>query len=113
MNDSSNTIYQNNHVKIKPKIIFADTLDNLSTFLRKNLRYPDRSFSLEITSTVKLFFIVEPSGRITNIRVLKDVAGIASSEAIRLIKLLKWMPGSDNNGKKVRVSYPFKIDFNL
>lgn len=113
MNDSSTTIYQNNQVKIKPKIIFDDMLANISSFLQNNLRYPESSFRLGITGVVKLYFIVEPTGRITNIRILKDVGGGGNSEAIRLLKLLKWEPGRDHNGEKVRVTNQFQINFNL
>ena len=113
MNDSSNIIYQNDQVKIKPKMIFKDTLANFSTFIRENLKYPDGTFRLNITGIVKLYFVVEPTGRITNIKVIKDVGGGATNETIRLLKLTNWEPGIDKEGKKVRVSNHFEVNFNL
>ncbi len=110
--DTSNIIYLDNQVKIKPKMVFKDTLDNISSFIYDNLKYPQGTFKLNITGTVKLFFVVEPSGRITNIKVLKDVGGGATNEAIRLLNLSKWQAG-EKDGKKVRVSKIFEVNFNL
>ena len=112
-NDTSNVVFQNDQIRIKPKIVFKDTLANISTFIQKNLKYPDGTFRLNITGVVKLFFVVEPSGRITNIKVLKDLGGGATNETIRLLKLTKWEPGKDKKGNKVRVSNQFEVNFNL
>ena len=110
--DTSYRIYQDNQVRIKPKIVFEDTLENISSFIYKNLKYPDGTLKLNITGVVKLFFVVEPSGRITNIKVLKDVGGGATNEAIRLLKLTNWESGK-KDGMKVRVSKTFEVNFNL
>ncbi len=110
--DTSNTIYTDNQVKHKPKMLFKDSLENISSFIQKNLKYPEGTLRLNITGVVKLFFVVEPSGRITNIKVLKDVGGGATNEAIRLLKLTSWKPG-EKEGKKVRVSKEFEVNFNL
>ncbi len=112
INDNSNIVYKDNQVKIKPKMVFQDTLENISTFIQKNLVYPQGTFKLNITGVVKLFFVVEPSGRITNIKVLKDVGGGATNEAIRILKLSEWESGK-KDGKKVRVSKVFEVNFNL
>jgi len=110
--DNSNIIYKDNQVKFKPKIIFEDSLANISTFIHKNLKYPEGTLRLNITGVVKLFFVIEPTGRITNIKVLKDVGGGATNEAIRLLKLTKWESGK-KDGKKVRISKEFEVNFNL
>ncbi len=110
--DQSNIIYQDDEVDIKPKMTFEDTLDNISTFLTKNLQYPEGTRKLNITGTVKLSFVVETTGRITNIKVMRGVGGGATNETERLLKLLKWKPGV-KDGKKVRVTKIFEVDYNL
>lgn len=110
--DTSNIIYKDNQVKHKPKMIFKDTLENISSFIYKNLKYPQGTLNLSLTGEVKLFFVVEPSGRITNIKVIKSLGGGATNEAIRLLKLTKWESG-EKDGKKVRVSKSFVVNFNL
>ncbi len=110
--DTTNTIYKDNQLKIKPKMVFEDSLGNISSFIYNNLKYPDGTLRLNITGVVKLFFVVEPSGRITNIKVLKDVGGGATNEAIRLLRLIKWQSGK-KDGLKVRASKTFEVNFNL
>ncbi len=105
-------VYKDNQVKVKPKAVFNDKLETISTFIQKNLKYPQGTLSLNITGTVKLFFVIEPSGRITNINVVRPVGGGATEEAIRLLNLMSWEPGKIE-GKKVRVSKVFEVDFNL
>lgn len=105
-------VYRDNQVKIKPQTLFDDTLENISTFIQKNLKYPQGTLNLNITGTVKLFFVVEPSGRVTNIKLQKPLGGGASEEAIRLLSLTKWKAG-EKDGQKVRVSKSFEVEFNL
>jgi len=105
-------VYKDNQVSVKPQALFEDSLENIATFIQKNLKYPQGTLSLNITGTVKLFFVVEPSGRITNIELQRPVGGGASEEAIRLLSLTKWKAG-EKDGKKVRVGKTFEIDFNL
>ena len=99
-------------MKIKPKMVFKDSLDNISTFMYKNLKYPQGTLKLNLTGVVKLYFVVESSGRITNIKAMKTLGGGATNEAIRLLKLTNWKPG-EKDGKKVRVSKIFEVNFNL
>jgi TonB family protein len=110
--DYSMRIYQDNAIDIKPKVVFEDSLMILPNFIYKNLKYPEGTLKLNITGTVKLSFIVEPTGRITNIKVVKGVGGGATAEAERILKLLKWKPGRKGE-KKVRVKNTFEVSFNL
>lgn len=110
--DKSNKIYKDNELDVKPKMVFEDSLDNISTFLTKNLQYPEGTRKLNITGTVKLSFVVEPTGRITNIKVVRGVGGGATNETERLLQLIKWKPGM-KDGKKVRVTKIFEVDYNL
>lgn len=110
--DSTYAIFNDAQVKLKPRMVFKDSLANISSFIYKNLKYPEGTLRLGITGVVKLFFVIESSGRITNIKVLKDLGGGATNEAIRLLKLTKWTSGKVN-GENVRVSKTFEVNFNL
>lgn len=109
---TNNFIYLDSQLKEKPKMVFKDSLENISSFIYKNLKYPEGTLKLNITGEVKLSFVVEQSGRITNIKVLRDVGGGATSEAIRLLKLTKWKAGK-LKGKNVRATKEFVVNFNL
>jgi periplasmic protein TonB len=55
---------------------------------------------------------VEPYGLISNVNVNDPLGAGCKEEAIRLVKLLRWMPGI-LNGKAVRVLMNLSITFNL
>ncbi|MGB0882127.1 MAG: energy transducer TonB [Vicingaceae bacterium] len=105
-------VFEDNQVKVKPKVVFENKLETMSSFIQKNLKYPQGTLTLNITGTVKLLFVVEPSGRVTNIKVQKPVGGGATEEAIRLLCLTNWKAG-EIDGKSVRVNKVFEVDFNL
>lgn len=110
--DTSFVIYKDNQLKNKPKILFKDDINNLSHFIQKNLKYPQNTLKLNLKGTVKLQFIVEPTGRITNVKLVKGLGGGATAETERLLKLLKWQPG-EFNGKKVRCLKEFEVNYHL
>lgn len=105
-------VYTENEVKVKPKILLENPLENISTFIQKNIKYPQGTLSLNITGDVKLVFIIEPTGRLTNIKVQRPVGGGATEEAVRLLKLMKWKAG-ETGGEAVRVRKVFEVTFNL
>jgi len=110
--DYSNKVYKDNELTTKPQAIFSDSLETLGRFTYRNLQYPSGTLKLNITGIVKLSFVIEPTGRITNIRVLEGVGGGATDEAKRILKLVKWEAGMIKS-KKVRTSKQFEVDFNL
>lgn len=110
--DYSSKVYQDDELTIKPKPLFEDTLETISRFTYSNLNYPEGTRKLNITGTVKLIFVIEPSGRITNIKERVGVGGGATNEAERILRLIKWEPGSVA-GKKVRSMKEFQVSFDL
>ena len=110
--DQSLRIYENVKLDETVKPIFKEKGMNYNRFITKNLVYPDAAMKQNIQGTVEVFFIVEPSGRVSNVDIKKPVGAGCSQEAVRLIKMLKWMPGI-KNGKAVRTKLVLSISFNL
>jgi TonB family protein len=81
-------------------------------FIKQNLEYPKQAQLANIQGVVRVRFVVEPSGLITNIGVEKSVGGGCDQEAMRLIELTKWQPAV-NNGKWVRYQMVVPIYFRL
>ena len=65
--DTSGKIYQFVDVEKTPKPIYPKSNQNFGSFVRGNLEYPETAFKQNVSGTVKLKFVVEPSGRISNI----------------------------------------------
>ena len=79
----------------------------------KHLEYPSIAAENGISGTVYVTFVVEPTGNISNIEILRGVDPALDKEAIRVIKSCpKWEPGKQR-GKPVRVAFNFPIKFVL
>lgn len=82
-------------------------------YVGKNLKYPDVAQENGIQGTVFISFVVEPTGSVTNVKVLRGVDPALDKEAIRIVQSSpKWSPGKQR-GKSVRVSFTFPIKFQL
>jgi TonB family protein len=110
--DESMIIYKTSQLTTSPKPTYEKPGMRFTDFVGKNLVYPPAAYRQGISGTVELFFVVEPSGRLSNIRIIKGVGGGCNEEAIRLLKMLKWSPGI-LNGKAVRTEMTLTLTFNL
>lgn len=82
-------------------------------FLVKNIKYPEEARKNGTSGTVYITFIIEKSGEITNVKVLKGVNELLDNEAARVVNLMPaWEPGM-LKGKPVRVQFNMPIQFNL
>lgn len=82
-------------------------------FLRDNIKYPQMARESGIQGTVYVTFVVEPDGRVTNVRVLRGIGGGCDEEAVRVVKAMpRWIPGKQR-GKPVRVQFNMPIKFTL
>lgn len=85
----------------------------LFKYLSDNLEYPARAREAGIEGRVMVGFVVEPDGRISNVKVVRSKAAALDEEAIRVVKAMpKWKPGKQR-GKAVRVQYQIPITFTL
>lgn len=98
----------------KPSVMpqFPGGLDAFSDFLRKNVRFPKSESSGGITGTVYTQFIIEKDGSLSNIKVVRSPGQPFSDEARRVLRMSpKWKPGTDAEGKPIKVLYTIPIKF--
>lgn len=85
----------------------------LSSWLGKNLKYPELASQNNIEGRVIVQFVVEKDGSITDIKVARGVDKELDKEAVRVVrKMPKWQPGK-NNGIAVRSQFTLPIVFKL
>jgi len=94
--DTSGKIYQFVDVDKAPRPIYPEANMNFASFVGSNLEYPEAAFKQNVSGTVKLKFVIEPSGKISNIILDKALGGGCSEEAIRVIRLINWNPAIFN-----------------
>jgi TonB family protein len=110
--DSSGKIYYPREIDSIPKILFADKKMTLTRFITDNIEYPPDAFLNDLSGTETIEFVVEPSGRLSNLQPQTHLGGGCCEEAVRLVKLLHWYPGIRDD-RSVRVVMSISITFNL
>jgi len=92
---------------------FPGGQEKMMKFLRENIQYPTLAAENGIQGSVYLSFIVEGTGKIRDIKVLRGVGGGLDEEAMRVVKLMpQWVPGKQN-GKAVAVLFDLPVKFTL
>lgn len=82
-------------------------------FIAKNIKYPPMARESGIQGRVFVNFVVEPDGKVSNVKVLRGIGGGCDEEAIRVVNNMpKWTPGRQR-GKAVRVSFNLPVRFTL
>ena len=85
----------------------------LMKYIQKNVRYPAIAKEYNITGKVYVSFIVDKSGSVTNVKIVRGVDKNLDAEAVRVVKSLpKYKPGKQR-GKAVRVMFTIPINFTL
>jgi len=88
-------------------------INNFRVWVQQNLKYPDVAAENGIQGRVIINFVVEPSGKVTNVKVVRGVDPSIDKEAIRVVSSSPiWKPGSQR-GKPVRVQFTIPIIFVL
>jgi protein TonB len=76
-------------------------------FLAANIKIDEE---LDIYGTVYVNFTIDTLGKVTNASILRGINSAVDAEAIRVVKLLEYIPGTQN-GRKVNVQYNIPIRF--
>ena len=85
----------------------------LMKYLQKNVKYPAIAKEYNITGKVYVSFIVDRSGSVTNVKIVRGVDKNLDAEAMRVVKSLpRYTPGRQR-GKAVRVMFTIPINFTL
>lgn len=88
--------------------------EGLIKFLADNIQYPKNAEKKNAHGTVILQFIVEKTGAISDVQVLKSVNKELDAEAVRVVKqITRFVPGYDKNHAPVRVRYTLPVKFEL
>ena len=104
-----NHIYAFFEVEQKPE--FPGGMEALYKFIGKNLRLPAiMCYEGGMPGRVTCEFIVEKTGKISNVKILKKSDPALDKEAIRVLESMPdWIPGKQN-GVPVRVKYTIPIN---
>ncbi|PKP19834.1 MAG: hypothetical protein CVU05_10470 [Bacteroidetes bacterium HGW-Bacteroidetes-21] len=98
-------------IEVKPE--FPGGEDAFLKYIAGNTKYPAEARDKGIQGMVFIQFIIDKTGEVTDVKVLKSVDPILDKEAMRVVKgMPKWTPGKQRN-KFVKVSYQVPFNFKL
>lgn len=87
--------------------------DKFLEYIARQLIYPEVAAENGIQGRVFVSFVVEPDGKVSNVRVVRSVDPALDREAVRVVQSSpRWTPGRQR-GRPVRVTFTFPIIFIL
>ena len=89
----------------------------LLTILSHNIRYPEEARKNNTEGTVVVTFVVEPDGKMSNYKILKDIGQGCGDESLRVLQALeevglRWQPAK-RGGQTVRMRHSLPLRFKL
>ena len=95
----------------QPQFVGGDS--SLVHFLQKNIQYPQMERDNDIQGKVVVRLLVDETGTVSDIEILRHASPGLDKEALRVVKALpKWKPATYNN-KPVAVYYVLPVMFRL
>ncbi len=96
---------------------YAGGMDELNTYLQKNLKYPGEARDRGVQGTVFVDFVVDRNGNIREVVatdvVGEDVDASLKEEAVRVVASMPGWTAGRQNGKAVDASFSVPITFEL
>ncbi len=108
------TIYKDTEVEKIPHFPGGD--DSLVKYISMHVIYPQQALDYNIQGKVYVQIVVEKSGKVTNVTILKGLRGAdigCHNEAIRVIKSLPDFTPAQLHGRKVRCYFTIPIYFKI
>ncbi|MBR4267660.1 MAG: energy transducer TonB [Bacteroidales bacterium] len=82
-------------------------------FIAEHIRYPKLAMDNDIQGTVFVRFVIDESGKVTNVEILRGVDPLLDEEAVRVVKSLPdWKPGIQR-GKNVPIYHTVPVRFKI
>jgi protein TonB len=98
-------------VEVLPE--FPGGIQAFGKYLSKNVKYPEVARLIGINGKVRLSFVVERDGRVTDVTPMNCIGAGCEAEAVTVLQNSpQWSPGVQD-GKAVRVQYTVPIDFSI
>ncbi len=111
--DSSGSVYSSYDVDQAPTFLRGDQRQFLDKWVYDYIKYPQSAMNSGIQGRVIVEFIVEKSGEVSSVEVVKSVDDALDAEAVKVVKASpKWKPGI-KGGVPVRVKISVPIEFKL
>lgn len=92
---------------------FVGGIEAMYQFIADNIVYPEKAREIGIQGTVWLTFVIEKSGRINDIKILRGIGFGCDEEALRVVKMMPHWKAGMQRGKLKRVQGNVPVRFSL
>jgi periplasmic protein TonB len=106
---SDKTVYTS--VETLPE--FPGGIKGFTNYVKSNLRYPAEAQKQKVQGRVNVSFVVEPNGKLSEVKAVGRPQPLLQDEAIRVMKASPLWTAGKQDGKAVRVQYTVPIIFAL
>ncbi|MDC3050228.1 energy transducer TonB [Flavobacteriales bacterium] len=89
------------------------TQTKIMQFIARKTKYPPIAKENNITGRVFVSFVVDKTGIVTNVKILRGVDKYLDAEALRVVSSLPRFTPGKQRGKSVKVQYNVPISFKL
>ena len=89
------------------------TESQMIQFIAKHIKYPPIAKENNITGKVYISFVVNKTGHVTQVKVVRSIDQYLDAEALRVVKLMPKFKAGRQRGKPVNVKYNIPINFTL
>ncbi|MCA8832329.1 TonB family protein [Hymenobacter pini] len=93
--------------------VFPGGQEYLVKYVQASLRYPAAAVANKVEGRVFVRFVVQPTGQVDNVEVIKGLGAGCDEEAARVIKALPTFEPGKQNGRLVAVQHTLPVMFSL
>ena len=86
---------------------------SLPRYIYQHTTYPAKAKEQKLEGTVVIGFVVEPSGQVSTVKVMKPVHALLDEEALKIVGALPRFTPGYHEGKPVRVQMYVPVRFSL
>lgn len=87
---------------------------DLMQYLAENIKYPESASKKKVNGNVVAQFVIEPDGRLEDIKIVKGIDPECDQEVLRVIAAMPaWKPVLKKDGTPARVVYTLPVKFKL
>ncbi len=102
-----------NYYEVGEKPEFPGGTAAMMEWVSANVKYPESAKEKDLEGKVFTQFVVDKTGKVTDVIIIQGAADCFNEEALRVVKSMPdWKPGK-LNGKLVKVSFQLPINFML
>jgi protein TonB len=101
------------HIVVEKMPAFDDGYEGFMKYLSKKIKYPSQARRMGIEGKVFVEFVIDESGKMTELRTIRGIGAGCDEEAIRVLENApNWSPGKQR-GVPVKVKMVLPINFQL